>query len=109
MSDNNDGDQEIDLLETKEQREYNELLNHIQTLMSTVSGRVFAKYLLKSFDVGEVPHRMCRGEELIDRTSFLRAGNSIYKLLMAAHPELTGSLLATIEKEKIYVNKITNS
>lgn len=97
--------EEIDPLETKEMREHRELLSHVQTVMSTVSGRFFAKYLMKSFDVGEVPHRMCRGEELIDRTSFLRAGNSIYKLLMEANADLTGQLLATIEKEKIYAAK----
>jgi hypothetical protein len=94
---------------SKEVQEHRDLLNHIQTLMSTRSGVAFAKYLLKSFDVGEQPHRMCRGEELIDRVSFLRAGNSIYKLLMEANPELTGQILASIEKEKIYVFKTTNT
>lgn len=98
MSDEN----EKEITISKEQREYQYLLNHIQTLLSTVSGKVFCTYLLKSFDVGEQPHIMMRGEDLLDRVSFLRAGNSIYKLLMAASPDMTGSILATIEKDKLY-------
>ena len=103
-----DNDREI-LELTKEEREYEELLNHIQTLLSTLSGRAFVKYLFKSFEVGEVPHIMCRGEDLLDRTSFLRAGNSIYKLIMAASPDIGGQILTIIEKEKNHVIKTLNS
>ena len=90
---------------SKEDQEHEELLGHIRTVLSTRSGVAFAKYLLKSFDFGEQPHIMCRGEDLLDRVSFLRAGNSIYKILMQANADLTGQIVSTIEKEKIYASK----
>lgn len=101
--------QNEDESQTEELSDDEKVLRHLDAVLATQSGILFIKYLFKNFGVGEVPDIMCRGENLLDRVSFLRAGNSIYKLAMAANPKLAGQILAEIEEEKNNVYKKNNS
>lgn len=89
--------QEEELLE---QSRYDSVLKSIQVLLSHPHGKTFVKYLFESFEVGKLPPPGIYGEQLIDLTSFYRAGNTIYELCLAASPELTGSLIAEMIREK---------
>lgn len=84
----------------KDRLEHESILQAIQVVMSSPHGKTFIKYLFKSFNVGDLPYVGCRGEDLLELTSFLRAGNSIYKIVLEASPELTGKLLAEMEKDR---------
>lgn len=80
------------------------LMNDINALLATVSGRNFVKYLFESFGVGELPQPFTKAEELIERVAFLRTGQSIYKLIANANPLMAATIMAEIEKEKLNEN-----
>lgn len=84
----------------KEQAEYNHALTCIQSVIKTQAGRDFITYLLKSLDVNEYPVVGMTGDLLMDRMGFLRAGNSIFKLIAKATPDIAGQIIAQIEKER---------
>lgn len=86
--------------EKKERAEYAEALQNLRAVLATNTGRNFIKYLFTVFDVGELPEIGIPDDFLRDRLGFLRAGNSVYKLVAAANPEIAGMILGTIEKEK---------
>ncbi len=83
-----------------EQAKYDSVLKSIQVLLSHPHGKNFIKYLFDSFDVGKLPPAGIYGDQLIDLTSFYRAGNSIYEICLQASPELTGSLIAEMMRDK---------
>jgi len=91
--------------EAKERHEHHAVLLAIQGVIATKSGKDFIKYLFKSFEVGEAPPLGISGEFLHDKLGFLRAGNSIFKIVAEASPEFAGVTLAQIEKEK-HVEKL---
>lgn len=91
--------------EMKERVEHRNMLLDIQAVLATKQGRSFIKYLLRSFEVGELPQIGLSGDFLMDRLGFLRAGNSIFKIVAEADPAMAGTLLGQIEKEK-YDQKI---
>ena len=86
--------------ELKEQAEHQAVLLNIQAVVATKPGKDFIKYLLQSFEVGEMPPIGLSGEFLHERLGFYRAGNSIFKIIAEASPEFAGAILAQIEKEK---------
>ena len=86
--------------ELKERLKHRDVLLDIQAVLGTKSGRSFVKYLFECFDVGELPPVGFSGDLLMDRLGFLRAGNSIFKIIAEANSEVAGSLLGQIEKEK---------
>lgn len=86
--------------EVKEAIEHRDVLLAIRAVLATASGKVLFKYLIKSFDVNELPEIGLEGSILMDRLGFLRAGNSIFKLLAEADAGIAGNLLAEIEKER---------
>lgn len=86
--------------EIKERLEHRDVLLNIQAVLALKAGKDFIKYLFKNFEVGEFPVVGITGEFLMDRLGFLRAGNSIFKIVAEANPEIAGALLAQIEKEK---------
>jgi hypothetical protein len=86
--------------ERLEQSRYDTVLKSLQVMLSHPHGKVFIKYLFESFEVGKVPPAGLYGDALIDLTSFYRAGSSIYEICLAASPELTGSLIAEMIREK---------
>lgn len=86
--------------EMKDRKYHHDVKIAIQEILATKSGRFFVKYLLESFDVGNLPEYGLTGEHLMDRLGFLRAGNSVFKIAAEASPEITGQLIAQIEKER---------
>lgn len=86
--------------ELREQLEHREVLQSIQSILITKPGRDFIKYLFKSFEVGELPAVGIEGSFLMDRLGFLRAGNSVFKIVAEANAEQAGQIIAQIEKEK---------
>lgn len=86
-------------------QEYQNVLTAIGVIMSSAHGKRFIKYLLKSFDFGGFPPTGLRGDDLLEYTAFLRAGNSVYKMILEAAPELTGQLVTEMEKERQNENR----
>ncbi len=95
------------------QEDYAEAIEHrdalldIRAILASASGLRFLKYLFKTLDVTELPEIGLEGNLLHDRLGFLRAGNSIFKLVAEANAEIAGDLLAKNEKEryaKIYAD-----
>lgn len=91
---------EIQQEEFKMRADHQRVLLDIKFVLSTMEGRNFISYLFKSFDVGELPPIGLNGDMLMDRLGFLRAGNSIFKIVSEAAPDTAGALLAEIEKER---------
>jgi hypothetical protein len=86
--------------EREERLEYDNNQLAIQTVMARPDGKKLIKYLLKSLDFGGFPPTGLQGNDLIEYVAFLRAGNSIYKMILEAAPELTGQLITDMEKER---------
>ena len=80
--------------------EHRDILLDIRLLLSNPAGQRFFKYLFKHFQVGELPEMGLDGVLLADTLGFLRAGNSVFKLVAEANTEVAGRLLAENEKDK---------
>jgi len=87
-------------IDIREQAEHQRVLLAIQAVLATKTGKEFIKYLFKSFEVGELPPVGTSGEFLHGHLGFLRAGNSIFKIVSEANPDQAGLILAQIEKER---------
>lgn len=94
--------------ELQEALEHQNTLSNIRTVLNVGAGREFIKYLFNSFNVGHLPPVGMRGEDLIEFMSFLRAGNTIYRILLEAAPEITGQLITELEKGKQDVQNESN-
>lgn len=86
--------------ERQEAIEHRDVLLDIRSMLVLDSGLKFFKYLFKNLEVGEVPELGVEGNFLHDKLGFLRAGNSIFKLVCEADYEVSAKILAAIEKEK---------
>ncbi len=91
--------------ERREALEHRDVLLAIREILASPSGQMFFKYLFKHLEVTGLPELGLEGNILADKLGFLRAGNSIYKLVAEADARSACLLLATIEEEeyaKIY-------
>lgn len=79
--------------------ERNALL-HLKAILETNSGRNFMKYLIKNFEVGELPERGVEGIDLHETIGFLRAGQSVFQMMSQANKKIAAELLAQIQGEK---------
>ncbi len=86
--------------EVKEAIEHRDVLLNIRAILAIPAGKDFFKYLFKSFDVTELPEFGLEGMILAERIGFLRAGNSIFKLVAEADASIAGNLLAQNEKDR---------
>lgn len=86
--------------EHQEQLEHRDVLLAIGVLLKQKEGRQFFKYLFKNLDVACTPEEGLEGTMLHNYLGFLRAGNSIYKLVCEADFEEAALLLSKIEREK---------
>lgn len=86
--------------EKEEALEHAEIKKSIGAVLSSPHGKRFIKYLFKSFSVGEFPPVGMTDKDLLEYMSYLRAGNSIYKIVLESDPDLTGFLITEIEKER---------
>lgn len=94
--------------EVSERLEHRDVLLNIQAIIATGPGQNFFKYLFKHFEVAELPPVGMDGSLLMDKLGSLRAGNAIFKLVSEANPQLAGSILAQVERDKYeYINKQT--
>ncbi len=84
----------------KEATEHRDIILAVRAILATPSGMNYFKYLFKYFDVAQMPELGLEGLALHDRLGFMRAGNSIFKLVSEANFEAAASLLAMIEKER---------
>lgn len=84
----------------KEAMKHREVLLAIQKVLSTKEGKIFVKYLFETFGVLETVPVGMSGDILMEYLGHLRAGNSIFKIVVESSPDLTGQLIAQIEKEK---------
>lgn len=86
--------------ERKEAIEHRDMLLDLRAVLATVSGKKVFKYLYKHLGVSELPEFGMTGDLLMDRLGYLRAGNAVFKLVSEADAELSGEILAKVEKEK---------
>lgn len=86
--------------EIADRKEHQEAIESVRAILSTNAGKRFIKYLFQSFDVGEFPEKGLSGEYLHDTLGFLRAGQSIFKLVAEVDPAQAGLILGQIEREK---------
>ena len=86
--------------ELKEQVKHHAVLQDIQAVLATKSGKNFIKYLFENLEVCELPPLGLSGDLLMDKLGCLRAGNAILKIVMEANPDVTGSILAQMERER---------
>lgn len=84
----------------RDRAEHQQALASIQAVVQTKAGKDFVKYLLKAFDIGELPVVGISGDYLMDRLGFLRAGQSVFKIVAEANPDIAGQIIAQIEKER---------
>lgn len=86
--------------EIKEAIEHRNVLLDIRAILATNSGKNFIQYLFKHLGASELPELGLTGEILMDKLGFLRAGNSVFKLIAEADADIAGNLLSKNEKEK---------
>lgn len=79
---------------------HREVVDAIQKLLAISEGRILIKYLLDSFGVNELPELGLEGNFLHDRLGFLRAGQSLFKIISEADHIEAGRLVAEIERER---------
>ena len=83
-----------------EQGKHDDVLKAISIVISSPHGKKFIKYLFNEFSVGGFPPVGLYGEPLTEYMAYLRAGNSIYKMILESAPEQTGQLISDMEKER---------
>lgn len=86
--------------EYQEQIEHRDVLLAIGVLLKMKEGKQIFSYLFKNIDVCCVPEEGLEGNMLHEYLGFLRAGNSIYKLVCEADYEEAGNILSEIERKK---------
>lgn len=86
--------------ERRERLEHRDMLLHLRAVLATASGQHLIKYLFRNFEVGGVPELGLEGAFLMDRIGFLRAGQSIFRIVAEANADIAGHILAEIEKER---------
>jgi uracil phosphoribosyltransferase len=86
--------------ELQEALDHENILKSIRVVLNRPEGRQFIKYLFKTFNALDFPPVGMNDRDLLEFMSFLRAGNSIFKIVLEASPELTGGIISEIEKER---------
>jgi hypothetical protein len=86
--------------------EHQKIIGDLQAVLATKSGRGFFKYLLKTFDLQDLPKPGMDEDLKNEYLGFLRAGRTILQLVSQANPSVAGTILTEIEKEKY--DELTN-
>jgi hypothetical protein len=87
-------------LERQEALEHRDVLLAIAAIIKQPEGLKLFRYLFKYFNVAELPDQSMTGNLLHEYLGFLRAGNSIYKLVCEADAMIAASVLSKLEREK---------
>jgi hypothetical protein len=85
--------------EREEQLEHRDVLLAIASILKSKEGRQLFKYLFKTLDVTGLPEPGMEAQSLHEYLGFLRAGNSIYKLVCEADSEIAANILSKISRE----------
>ena len=86
--------------ERQENIEHRDALLAIASIVKTKEGQNLFRYMFKNFEVSNLPDRTIKGDDLHEYLGFLRAGNSIYKLVCEADADIAGSILSKLERER---------
>lgn len=86
--------------ERREQLEHRDVLLAIGVLLKLKEGQQLFKYLFKNLEITTAPVQGMEGNELHEYLGFLRAGNSIYKLVCEADADIAASILSKLERER---------
>jgi len=86
--------------ERQEALEHRDVLLAIASIIKNAEGIKLFRYLFKYFNVAELPEQTMQGNVLHEYLGFLRAGNSIYKLVCEADSMIAASILSKLEREK---------
>lgn len=86
--------------ERREALDHRDVLLAISAILKQPNGVKLVKYLFKNLEVAELPDRSLEDKVLHESLGFLRAGNSIFKLVCEADPHQAASILSQIEREK---------
>jgi len=86
--------------ERQENIEHRDALLAIASVVKTKEGEKLFRYLFKNFEVSNLPDRGLDEKDLHEYLGFLRAGNSIYKLVCEADADIAGSILSKLERER---------
>lgn len=101
----------VDSAKYYEERERQERIEHRDALLALASiaktkeGQKLFRYFFKNFEVSNLPDRGMEEKDLHEYLGFLRAGNSIYKLVCEADPEIAATILSKLERER-YEHKL---
>jgi len=87
-------------LARQESVEHQNVLLALRAILQTPNGVTLFSYLFKNFNVGEMPVRGLTEVELHENLGFLRAGNSIYKLICEADASISASILSELERKR---------
>lgn len=79
--------------------EHKNVLLAIKELLKCSEGKTLFKYLFKNLDVTCVPEGL-EGNMLYEYLGFLKAGNSVYKLVSQADFKEAALILSEIERER---------
>ena len=94
-----------ELVENEREKERQEALEHrdvllaIGAILKNNEGIQLFSYLFKSLNVATVPTAI-EGNLLHEELGFLKAGNSIYKLVCEADFEIAASILSKLERQR---------
>lgn len=83
----------------RENLEHRDVLLSIGVLLKQKEGQELFKYLFKNLEVTCTPEGL-EGNALYEYLGLLKAGNSIYKLVCEADPEIAANILSKIERER---------
>ncbi len=83
-----------------EAKEHQDVLLAIRSIIETTEGQTLFKYLFKNLMTGELPAIGMEEPMLRDQLGFIRAGQSVFRLVSEANPKMAGQLLAKVEKER---------
>lgn len=86
--------------ERQENVEHRDALLAIASIVKTKEGQKLFRYLFKNFEVANLPDRGLDEKDLHEYLGFLRAGNSIYKLVCEADADIAGNILSKLERER---------
>ncbi len=86
--------------EIRERAKHAQTVQDIRVVLTTPSGRALVKYLFESFELTELPEIGMEGNLLYDKLGSLRPGRLFFNIVSEANPEMAGTILAQITKEK---------
>lgn len=95
-------------LERRQAARDHDAVMDLRAILVTSYGRRFFKYIFDTFDVGEYPEIGTENDILRDQLGFLRAGKSLFSLAAQANPEVTGQIMAEVEKERYEISRAEN-